>query len=69
MRCVCAAADGTGVCAEGVTMCVVCVQLLMALACVLRVQEAAAWSLPSTNNAFKGLLDFALHKKHRVGRL
>ena len=41
-------------------------QLLMALACVLRVQDAASWNIASTNNAFKSLLDFTLHKKHRV---
>ena len=39
MRCVCAAA--AGVRAEGVTMCVVCVQLLIVLACVLRVLQCA----------------------------
>lgn len=40
--------------------------LLLTLACLLRVQSAATWNLPSTKNVFKCLLDFCLHKKPKV---
>ena len=43
-----------------------CLQVLASLSVLLRSQEAAVWSSPSTQQVYKGLLTFTTHKKPKV---